>query len=310
MKKSQRNSIIVAGLLAAVAAVFVHAVGSGGKEGGSAGPVEEETVYAVSTTKVEIRDIQEYLEVNGDVITETSVEIYPEVSGKLVRLNVALGDRVEKDQVIAEVDPSKPGQEYARSPVKATISGTVISVSGRIGATVSTSSSIAQIGITDSIQLKALIPERDVGKVKIGEEALVAFEAYPGETFRAKVTRMSPVLDSVSRTKEIRLLFLGGIEKINVGMYGKAKLLTNLRKNCLTVADAVILKRGGEAYVFVVSADRRTVEKRTVERGLEVDGTAEILSGLKAGEEIVSEGRARLQNGVKVKIVTAKGTQS
>ena len=310
MKKSSRNSILVAGLLAAVVAAFVLAVDPKGKAGGPAGLAEEETVYAVSTAKAEVRDIQEYLEVNGDVITETSVEIYPEVSGKLVRLNVALGDRVEKDQVIAEVDPSKPGQEYARSPVKATISGTVISVSGRIGATVLTSSSIAQIGITDRIQLKTLIPERDVGKVKIGEEALVTLEAYPGETFKAKVARMSPVLDSTSRTKEIRLLFLGGSEKINVGMYGKAKLLTNLRKDCLTVADTDILKRGGETYVFVVSADRRTVEKRTVKRGVEVDGTAEILSGLKAGEELVSEGQARLQNGVKVKVVTAKGAQS
>ena len=84
---------------------------------------ETPTVFAVNTTKAVLGQINDYIELNGDVETKSSVDIYADTSGKLVRLPISVGDRITKDQVIAEVDPSRPGSNFVASPVKSPITG-------------------------------------------------------------------------------------------------------------------------------------------------------------------------------------------
>jgi multidrug efflux pump subunit AcrA (membrane-fusion protein) len=266
---------------------------------------ETETVYAVRTMTVEKRDIQEYLEVNGDVITETSVDIFPDMAGKLVKLNVMLGGAVKKGEVIAEIDPSKPGLAYALSPVKAPISGTVTSVSGKIGATVGTASVIAQVGQVDRIQVKTFIPEREIGKVRVGQSACVTFEAYPGRVYSARVSRLSPVVDPVTRTKEVRLSFLTTAENLSVGMFGRVRINTKLHAGRLVVPEDVVVRQDGKPAVFVLAGDGR-VEKREIITGVSVDGVLEISGGLREGEIVVSEGQSLLEDGSKVRVVSPK----
>ena len=102
--------------------------------------------------------ITDLLEVNGDVIPDSSVDLYADNSGKLSRLYVELGDYVRKGQIIAEVDPSKPGMSYTANPVKAAISGTVTSLPMDIGATVSTQVPLATVGQLQHLQVGPISP--------------------------------------------------------------------------------------------------------------------------------------------------------
>ncbi|MCF6334646.1 MAG: efflux RND transporter periplasmic adaptor subunit, partial [Spirochaetales bacterium] len=77
------------------------------------------TVFAVSTTLAVEGEIKDYLQLNGDITASTTVDTFPDTAGKLKNLYVKVGDTVRKNQIIAEIDPSKPGMNFASSPVKA-----------------------------------------------------------------------------------------------------------------------------------------------------------------------------------------------
>ena len=81
--------------------------------------------FAVSTTLSVQGEIKDYLQLNGDIAAKTTVDTFADTAGKLKNLYVKIGDTVRKDQVIADIDPSRPGMTFASSPVKASISGTI-----------------------------------------------------------------------------------------------------------------------------------------------------------------------------------------
>jgi multidrug efflux pump subunit AcrA (membrane-fusion protein) len=263
----------------------------------------EEMVYSVRTVRAEIRDMQEYFETGGDVITETSVEVFPDIGGRLLRLHAGLGDFVRKGEIIAEVDPSKPGLRYAPSPVRSPISGTITEVLGKAGATVEASSAIARMGQIERIEVKVLIPEKEMGRVRPGQRAAVSFEAFPGEVFPAKVSRQSPVVDPATRAREIRLVFTGNASRVCVGMFARVTIYTALHAGLRVIPESALGFGAGGRSVFVVTPQGRA-EERAVGTGISLDGFTEITEGLEAGSMVVSEGQNLLSDGVKLRVLS------
>ena len=262
----------------------------------------DKAVFSVRTLTMREGTISDYIKINGDVITVTEVDIYPEVGGKLVDLNANIGDYIRKGDMIAEVDPSKPGTIYSNSPVRSTISGTVTSVPGEIGSTVTTSTSIIKVGDLKNLQVRTYIPELQLSRVKMGQTADIIFDAYPDRVYKAKIVKMSPVVDAESRTLEIRLKLDDIDENVRVGMFGSIKLITATNENSFIVPEDCLLERSGEKILFIIDNDGKA-EKRIVRTGIRADGFVEITEGLNSGDRVVTQGQSFLSEGVPVEIV-------
>jgi multidrug efflux pump subunit AcrA (membrane-fusion protein) len=312
MTKRTKTGITI-GLVAAIAALIIvpnvlkgaphGAGGPGAGPGPGKGPELAATVYSVKAQVLGTGSLRDYLELTGDVVTETNVDVYPDTGGRLAVVHVQVGDTMVKGKtVIAEVDPSKPGASFAMSPVYSPLSGTLTSLTGELGATVTTATSLGTVGILSDLLVDATVPETQIASVKNGLKADVTFEAFPGKVFPAQVKRVDPVVDTASRTKKIRLAFLNGAGAVNLGMFAKVKLYFDQRQPEVLAPLESIVTRVGKSYVFVVSGD--TVQKREVTTGLSVDGTVELLSGVKAGETMVTKGQELLDDGSKVKVVS------
>lgn len=299
----RRRNLILTAAFAAIVALLV-ALPKGNK-GGRPGAGPEETAFRITSVEAKTADMTAYLEMNGDVEADNTVAAYPDIAGKLARLHVALGSAVKKGDLIAEIDPSKPGERYALSPVYAPIRGTVTSTPQKPGATVTTGTAIAEIGDIERLQVVAKVSERDVAVLKKGLKAVVTFEAYPGAEFGATVFRVSPLVDSTSRTKEIYLAFDKPDARINSGMFAKVKLYTTLYKDSVTVPEDAIVQNYEKTYVYVVSGDS-TVSKREVQRGVTVDGISQVVAGLESGEVVAYQGVTVLSDGAKIKDVGRK----
>lgn len=207
-------------------------------------PPVQKTVYPVQTETVQKSDLQEYLQLNGNVKADNTISVFPDMSGKLVSVPVTLGTYVKKGQMIAEVDPSVPGSVYAKSPVYAPIEGYITSLPLTPGTTVSTSSEIARIGNIKTLQIESKIPEGKIGVLKNNLTAEISLEAYRNETFPAHIFRISPIVDESSRTKEVYFLFDTNDTRINAGMYVRIKLNTVLHKDIISVpADCIVTDR-------------------------------------------------------------------
>jgi len=308
MQKKRFVTIVVVAIAAIVISVFAIGASqeSSGKASGSGGPgLEGEaqtTVKAVRVTAAAIKTLRPYIDVGGDVEASVNVSVYPDIGGKLVDMKVALGDSVAKGETIASVDPSKPGSNYAISAVPSPISGTVTSVIAERGETVTTSTAIANVGAIDELKIVVNLPERDSAKVAKGMSAEVSFAALPGEKLKAVVSRVSPVLDSQSRTREVTLVFLAKDDRVAAGMYAESRIYIAPLVGRVVIPEAAVITQNEDNYVFTTTAS--VAKKTVVEPGTNVDGLVEIDSGLKAGDEVVVEGQDQLSDGKKVEITT------
>ena len=304
--KIRKSFIVAAVALIAVVltAVYAKTIGkSSGKPagvGGRGGRGGNSAVVSVRTMTAEITTLHGYVNTNGEVESQNSVSVYPDMGGKVISTSVMLGSSVKKNDIIAYVDPSEPGTNYRSSPVYAPISGSVISTPLKNGKKVTTSTAIAIIGDINNLQVTANVPERYVAVLKKGLKAEVSVEAYPGVIFEATVSRVSPVVDATTRTKEVILTFDRHDERINAGMFAKVKLYTSKYSGKLVVpSDAIITNDDDVSYLFVVNDDY-TVSRRTVKTGKAIDGMIQVTDNLMAGERVVYEGMLSLSDGANV----------
>lgn len=296
-------------ILMAAAILSSALVSCKGKSEKAAKEEETETTYAVNADIVQAGNLDDYLEFGGDVSSVSAVDVYPDAAGKISRIRVAVGDLVKKDQIIAYVDPSRPGMNYSENPVKAPISGRVTSFPPTIGTMVSQSYSIAKISDTDELQIKVNVAERFISRIRENQTAVVTFDAYPGVEFKARVFEVSPVLDTTSRTMLAKLKVEPADSRIKAGMYARVKLITDTIEGAVVIPNDAIVYRDGKPYVFTAKSEsaESSVNMVSVKEGLSVDNKTEIQEGLKEGDVIIVKGQSLLSDGSKVKILSISG---
>lgn len=276
---------------------------SGGRVGTPVPGTPARNATAVRVSPVVLGTVENSVVLNGDVLANTQVSMYPIVStGTLVEARFRVGDWVERGQVMAMVDPSRPGENYAPSPVVSTISGTVLSAPVNPGDTVSSGTAVYVVGDLSGLLVETFVPERFSTTVHRGLEAQVSFEAMPGESFSARVDEVSPVLDPASRTLRIRLRFTREDPRIRSGMFATVSLVTGSRVNVPVVPRPAVISTYGSWVVFVVNEDN-IAERRELSLGLGSETLIEILDGLRVGERVVSMGQNFLSHGEPVRVV-------
>ena len=309
MEKKSKISLIVtvaAVLLTVAAVVIINATkntenaGGPGKGGGRGRGGAGNTIFTVRSVEAVKKTLNDYVITNGEVESQSAVEVFPSMGGKVQQINVLLGSQVKKGDVIAKIDPSEPGTKYALSPVEAPISGSIVSTPLKVGTKVTTNSAVTMIGDIDNLQISASVPERYVSELKTGLKAEITVEAYPDVIFMATVSRVSPVVDAATRTKQVIMNFDKKDSRVNAGMFAKVKLYTSKYSGKLVVpSDAIITNDDDVSYLFVVNDDY-TVSRRTVKTGKAIDGMIQVTDNLMAGERVVYEGMLSLSDGANV----------
>lgn len=299
MKKifNTRKNIILGLLVLSSLGLLVSCRGKKEEAKGAA-----ETAFSVNVLKMAPENMENYIEFGGSVQAVDSVAILPSVAGKVSKILVKVGDKVSRNQVIAQIDPSKPGAEFALSPVKATFSGTLTSLPLSVGAYATTSTTIAQISSTEDLEIKINVSERFVPFIKEGQIAQITFKSYPAEVFEASVHTLSPMLDPATRSMEVTLRLTDTKDIVKAGMFAHVKLITQVKEDVLALPNRSIVYSGGKPFVFISESEGESSVKRVpVETGLSIDGKTEITSGLADGNLVVVKGQNMISDGQKVK---------
>ncbi|MCH5295775.1 MAG: efflux RND transporter periplasmic adaptor subunit [Treponema sp.] len=299
---SKAPLIIIGACVLVIVAVAVYAAAykkksaSGPGAFGADGPQGTVTVRTIEAAAATLHD---FVNTNGEIEPQSSIDVFPDIGGKIVDVSVSLGSTVRRGDVIAEIDPSVPGTEYRHSMVTAPVSGTITRTPLKPGTTVNVASTITVIGDVTNLQLTASIPERYVASLRTGLKADIILEAYPHEVFTATVTRVSPLVDSTSRTKEIILNFDKKDQRINAGMFAKVRLWTQDYSGKITVPSNAVVEKNNRQNVYIIKDG--TAELRPVTTGNSVEDEIQILSGVDMGERIVIEGMRVLSDGARVR---------
>jgi RND family efflux transporter MFP subunit len=150
------------------------------------------------------------------------------------------------------------------------------------------------------IKVKAKVLESEIGKMREGREVDLRFSAYPGKIFKGVVEAVSPVVNTDDRTCTVYIGVSNVAEEIRPGMHAEVEIAADIYTGRLLVPQEAILTRSGRRLVFVV--EEGLAKWRYVEIGVENEKFAEILDGIKEGEEVIVEGHFTLAHDAKVSI--------
>ena len=277
-----------------------------GGAGGPGGPAPETPVFAVNTTTAVQGQIQDYIALSGDIIAGSSVDTYSEAAGKITRVYVTVGQRVNRGEPIAAVDPSKPGLTYRASIATAPIGGTIISLPAQVGMTISQSVPLARISGGGALEIRLYVAERFISKMAWNLPCEITLDAWPGEIFQGSVSEVAPTVDPASRTMEVKVNVRNADSKLKAGMFAKARIITERKENIVKIPASALISRFGEQYVFAVDKSNPqspVARRRVVVPGILIDGVQEIQQGLSPNEEIILRGQTLLEDGARINII-------
>jgi membrane fusion protein, multidrug efflux system len=156
-----------------------------------------------------------------------------------------------------------------------------------------------QLGILDPVLMNAAVSEDKLGFTFIGMPGEVGTDAFPGEVFKGKVTRIDPTVDPTTRTFGAYIQIANHDLRLKSGVTGYARL-TSHRMVVVVPSTAIMNPVGDRSSVFVVDSDG-TAHLREVRVGMTANGATEILSGVQEGEQVVVAGQMGLRDNDKVR---------
>ena len=138
----------------------------------------------------------------------------------------------------------------------------------------------------DKVWVYAQVYEYESASVKPGQKAVITSSAYPGRQFSGTVRSMDPIFSEETRTLRARIETENPGRELRSEMYVEAVIKADLG-TMLTVPVSAILNTGEKEIAFVMK-DGGDFEPRGVKTGRRNDDYAEIVSGLRAGEKVVT----------------------
>ncbi|HOU36183.1 MAG TPA: efflux RND transporter periplasmic adaptor subunit, partial [Candidatus Omnitrophota bacterium] len=247
---------------------------------------------------VKAQDVEEYLDYVANVKAQEETLVYPRVTGKIIEKVKQEGDAVEKGQAIAFIDRDEIGLTFEKAAVESPISGIVGRVLVDIGTNVSPQSAVALVVNMDRVKVFLDVPEKYLPSLSLNMPAAVRVEAYPDEMFRGVITRISPIVDTATRTCQIEIAIDNREHKLRSGMYAKVKIVIRTYKDALVVLKEAIMGKEPQRYVFVVIDQKAAV--REIQTGARQGPYVQVTQGLAAGDRVVIMGQQRLREGVSV----------
>ena len=166
-----------------------------------------------------------------------------------------------------------------------------------------TSPQLPVVVIQQIAPVKAVIgvSEQYYSYLKKGAAATLSVDALGEETFSGVVTNIFPTLDPVTHTVSTEIEIANKDLKLRPGMYARVHLDFGT-KDALTVPDKAIVRQAGSGarYVYVFSGGKAVY--RAVELGQQQGDIYEVVSGLNAGDQVITSAPSNLKNGLSVKL--------
>lgn len=267
---------------------------------------EKKEVIPVRAMRVESRSISRTLDYASNIEAWDRAEVFPKVSGKILEKLKEDGSPIAKGETIAYIDRDEVGFKFEKAPVESPLSGVIGRVYVDKGTNVTTQTAVAVVVDIDRAKVHLDVPEKYLPQVSIGQQARVRVEAYPNEVFIGTVTRISPVVETETRTAPIEISIDNPGHRLKPGMFAGIQLLLETRKNVPAVMKEAIIGREPSTYVFAVNDG--VAQMRDVKLGLSENDYVEVTNGLKAGDLVAVMGQERLRDGAAVSIEVDKNS--
>lgn len=201
------------------------------------------------------------------------------------------------DPEIRELDKSgrEGHREASQSTLQSPFPGVVTAYDISEGETVTPERELFTVSDLSTVWVLADLYEKDLGAVRRGVTAKVSVDAYPDQTFAGKVTYVGDVLDPKTRTAKVRVEVPNPEGQLKLDMFATIELPSPKNREAVMIPAAGIQQINDKPVAFVRKSERE-FQRRDLDIGPRQGEWVEVLSGIRAGESVVTKGSFRLKS--------------
>jgi multidrug efflux pump subunit AcrA (membrane-fusion protein) len=224
-----------------------------------------------------------------------------------LRLKTAAYDAAlqEAKNLQADIDASAAAMKLAErhledASIRAPFDGYVQQRMVSLGELVKAQMPVMTVVRVDPLKLRSEIPERMAPWIKVGQPLTLSVDAFPDRQFTATVSRISPAVNTETRTFAFEALAPNTEALLKPGTFARVRLETSLVEQVMTIPYAAMQYRYGVYRAFAVAGDR--LEARELKTGDRVGDRMEILAGLNTAERVAVTDVDTLTDGMKIAV--------
>lgn len=191
-------------------------------------------------------------------------------------------------------------QKLIKTGIYSPLSGVVKEKKVSAGDYVKNGTNLFVIIQNNPLKLNFTVTEKDVGKLKKGQEVVFTVDTFPDREFKGNVSIIYPSLEERTRTLEVEALVPNPNGLLKPSFFAHVTLYTGAARDTVVVPVTSLLYEAEKVKVFVVEGDK--AREREVKIGNKYGEFMEITDGLQGGEQVVVSGQQNLAEGVKVNV--------
>ena len=195
----------------------------------------------------------------------------------------------------------------AKKTIRAPFTGRIAIRQVEVGQVVTPGTPVASLQSVDPTFVDFWLPQQALSTLKVGQQVRLQSDTWPGSTWEGKLTTINPEIDAATRNVRLRATFPNADGRLRPGMFASVEVLSAERQAVLLVpATAAVYAPYGDSVFVLEQASEAGKQPTTIARqrfvrlGERRGDLVAVVSGLKAGETVVSSGAFKLRNGASV----------
>ena len=298
----------------------------------AAAPEAAAPVLAVSVAKVSVGPMNNTLRLLGSTVAMRHIILKSPTAGRVLGMNLKVGDSVRKGQVVAqvlslEIEAAQQGLTVAKKidpqdaaslehsvnkyrhvtgiAVVATDSGVVSGPPTPTGQVVAYLDPIVDLTDPKSVYVDTAVPAEDVHLISVGMAATVKSPLKPRDEMPARIAAILPTFNTGSATSPTRIEFTSDDRVVEAGAPAEATVITQSVPDAIVMPAAALFQDdAGTFHVFIVGKDQRA-HRVPITLGIRNPDQVQVTSGLQPGDTVITSGGYALSDGLKVSVAQA-----
>jgi len=247
----------------------------------------------LETVEIEERPFEETVFAIGrvDDVPGRGYAISSRIPGRALAVNARIGDQVDRNQILVEVESRQPGDPPPVIPLRALRDGVVIEADVIEGKPIEPNNTLLTIADRSVMWVTAEIPEQRAAKIKIGSRARIRFPAVGSDSVEATLLRFGVEADATAGSVH-GIFELPNVEgRLSPGIRAELNIIVSTRPDILAVPEESVQGDPASRLVYVKDFElRNAFVKAPVVLGASYGGWVEVLEGLFPGDEVVTRG--------------------
>lgn len=191
--------------------------------------------------------------------------------------------------------------QLAKTRIRAAVAGTVLTRDVEPGDLVQPGQTLFTIALTGNTEIRVPLDERNLPQLALGQNATVISDAYPDQSFPARINFIAPSIDPQRGTVEVRLTVNPVPDFLRQDMTVSVNVEADKRERALAIPNDALSNIKGNKAVVVLVRDRK-IQRQPVTLGLRGLAMSEVTSGLSEGDQVLANAESLLEEGARVRL--------